>query len=343
MKVLFVSETGLNLGLAMRCDSDGHDVRYHCPTGCGTGIIKTYDEGDIVDMVIFDSNTYASRAERMRDEGTKILGTSRWASMLSHDGTYRSQLIQAMGFNLNGVSSGTNFYVTAWFNGERFIAHYLSLVYRRFMAGGAGPDLSCTGMVAAFKDVTPKTFDTFVAPLEKSLKRLNHRGPVHIHVLANREGWCVKDIDASFIHPLSLLLFENTNLAASAVMLSLFDETSKPLKPVDGWAAGLQLSVTPFPHGELKADRFIQTQGIIAANINHLWLANVSRRDNGYVAHAQGLLGYVTARGYDEHECVRRMYRTVGNLKVPDLQYRNDVGRNTQVLLTNLRQAGWLA
>lgn len=345
MRILFVSETGLNLGLAMRCENDGHDVRYIDKHNCGIGIIKTPSEKESswADMTIFDTNSFAGRADEMRIGGHKILGPSRWSSMLAHDGVYKSQIIASLGFPNNNLQQGTNFYISAWFNGATFISTYASFVYRRFMSGGAGPDLNCTGMLGNFNGVTSKTWRTFVEPLEKMLKKVNHRGPVHIHAIVQGDQFSVKDINASFMHPLSLLLYENSSKTPSTILLALFDETSKPIKPIDSWASGLQLSVTPYPHGDLKEDRFIQTQGIVQANMNHIWLGNISKKDGQYYAHANGLVGYVCARGINEHECVRRMYRTVSNLKVADLQYRNDVGRNIQNMITSLTHPGWLS
>lgn len=326
----------------MRCSEDGHAVCYQSETSSGCGLLKPLekeDSGAWADLHIVDSNRFAKEADSLRNEGRKVLGPSRWSAMLDLDVNYSKQMIAALGFSLNGIQHGTHLYISAWFNGATFIASYTSVLYRRFMPGGAGPDLNCTGMLGCFQDVTPKTYQAFLAPLEKTLKKVNHRGPVHIHALVQGDSFCVKELSASFMHPLSLLLYENTNLSTSELLLRLLDETSKPIQTTDAWTSGVQLSVPPFPYTRSANQTVLE--GIIPANLKHIWLADVSFKE-GYFISDYGLVGYVTARGKDENECVRRMYRTVGNLKAQDMQFRNDVGRNTQSLLQSLRQPGWI-
>lgn len=342
LNLLFVSETGLTLGLAMRCESEGHNVRYLTQGTSGQGLVKLFNnEQWAPDLTIYDSNDMAQEADSARANGYKALGPSRWSSMVELDDTYRNQIINAVGWPSNHVPTGTHFYISAWFNGNEFISTYTSILYRRFMPGGAGPDLSCTGMLGCFNGLTDKTFDTFVRPLDKVLKKVNHRGCVHIHALVDGDSFCVKEVFTSFAHPLSLLLYENTSLSSSEVILRLLDETSKPIRTNDPWACGLQVSLPPYPH-QTSDNLSAEILGIMPANLKHLWLADISFTSNRYYVAGRGLVGYVTARGKDENECVRRMYRTVGNLKAPDLQYRNDVGRHTQSLLASLTKPGWI-
>lgn len=344
MQILFVSDTGLPLGLAMRCSQDGHSVRYLSSTSCGQGLVETHDhkEGWVPDMTVLDSTERTSDAESIRSQGFKVLGPSRWSTLLETDPNYQKQIITSLGWS-SAPLYGTHFYISSWFNGASFIASYGSIVYRRFMSGGAGPDLTCTGMLGNFKDLPTRTYQTFLKPLERVLKKVNHRGCIHIHAVVNQDKFSVKDINASLIHPLALLLFENTNVTVSDILLRLVDEVSKPVYIIDPWACGMQLSVSPYPHGVLKEDHFIQMDGVVKDNLKHLWLANVSKKKEQYFAHDRGRIGFITARGCDPMECTKRMYRTLNNLKIPDVQFRNDIGKETETLIKSLRQPGWLA
>lgn len=348
MRIMAVSSTGLILGLAMRCEGDGHDTKYLTTTVAGQGLVPNYvaSENWRPDVVIFDSKEQITEAEQCRNDGIKVLGPTRWSSMVDSDPVYQLQIITSLGWATEGVTNGTNFYVTAWFNGNNFIASYASIVYRRFMPGGAGPDLSCTGMIADFRGLTPMTMERILKPLEKMLKRVNHRGCIHVHVLADGNNFVVKGLSTALAHPLSLLLYENTYLSASEVLLRLLDETSKPIRIADKWAAGLQVSTPPYPYG-VGNDTHREVEGIVDANLKHLWLADVFKSDGKYKT--RGLIGYITSRGpsdpsnnVENVECIRRMYRTVKNLKAADMQYRNDIGRNVQRLFHALRQPGWL-
>lgn len=349
MRLTFVSSTNLALGLAMRCEGEGHDVRYASASPSGKGLVSIHNptESWRPDIVVFDSTTFVDESEACRANNQKVLGPTRWSAMVESDSTYRDQIVASLGWRPATQTTGTHLHISGWFNGATFIASYTSLVYRRFMAGGLGPDLMCTGMIADFRGTTPIVGDKILKPLERLLKKVNHRGVVHVHALVDGQAFTVLEISTSLFHPLSLLLYENTFLSASEVLLRLLDETSKPVRPADKWAAGLCLSTPPYPHN--SADEPREISGIIDANIKHLWLADVLKGGGKYQTCNRGLIGYVTSRGPSDPtnhvqsvECVRRMYRTVRNLKAQDLQYRNDVGKDVHGLYHALRQPGWL-
>lgn len=343
MKVLFISSTNLSLGLAMRVEENGHDVRLTTQSQAGQGLVKhsNAEEQWYPDCAVYDNNLQAAEADSVRAHGFKVLGPTRWSSMVERDDSYRRQIIASLGWPSDQLTRGTHLYVSGFFNGANYISTYSSIIYRRQMAGGAGQDLGCTGMIGKFKGMSDKTYHTILEPLEKMLKKTNHRGCVHIHVVVDGDKFCVKEIFTSFMHPLSLLLYENTNLTASDIMLRLLDETSKPIVAVDEWASGVQLSVPPYPHGITEGFN-LPINGLVAGNLRHLWFADVAKVDKEYRTGNYGLVGYCTARGKDEHESVRRMYRTISNLNVADLQYRNDVGKGSQAIINNLRQTNWL-
>lgn len=350
MRLMMVSNTGLALGLAMRCEGDGHDVRYATPTHSGKGLIPihTPTESWRPDIVVFDSSDFLKEAEQCREAGAKVLGPTRWSAMLESDETYRKQIIESLGWRPATQTTGTHLHISGWFNGANFISSYSSLVYRRFMAGGVGPDLNCTGMIADFRGTSSLVDDKILRPLERLLKKVNHRGVVHVHALIDGAAFTVLEISTSLLHPLSLLLYENTFLSASDVLLRLLDETSKPVRAADKWAAGLCLSTPPYPHTADEKPQEIN--GIVQDNIKHLWLADVHKDAGKYQTCNKGFIGYVTARGpadptnnVEHVECVRRLYRTVRNIKTPDLQYRNDIGKNVHSLFHALRQPGWLS
>jgi len=327
----------------MRVEQDGHNVRFTTASQAGQGLIKHTDPEEqwFPDCAIYDNNLQAAEADSVRAHGFKVLGPTRWSSMIERDASYRKQIITSLGWPTEPLTTGTHLYISGFFNGANYIASYASIIYRRHMAGGAGQDLGCTGMLGQFKGLSPKTFHTFLSPLENMLKKTSHKGCVHIHAMVDGDKFCVKEIFTSFMHPLSLLLYENTNLTASDIMLRLLDETSKPIIAVDEWAAGVQLSIPPYPHG-MKEGFDLPIEGLVAGNLRHLWFADVAKFDKEYKTGNYGLVGYCTAHGKDEQEAIRRMYRTIGNIKIADLQYRVDIGRNSQALINNLRRTNWL-
>lgn len=327
MRILVVCDAGLGRGFAQRCEKDGHDVK-----------IGTLSQEWLPDLIIYDDKN--KEADLARQAGYKVLGPSRWSTTVEEDTNYLNQLATSIGWNTNGVKQGTHLYISAWFNGASFISTYVSIVYRRFMSGGAGPDLTCTGVLSCFEPVTPQVRHYILDPLEMVLKKVNHRGVVHIHTFVNGAQWCVKELMTSCTNPISIPLFVNAQNSTSEILLKLFDETSHPLSTMFKWASAVQLSVPPYPYQQ-GAQEPTRLEGTHPGNLKHLWFADVEQTERD-VYYSNGLIGYVTSYGISPFECTRRMYRTLGNIKARDLQYRNDVGRDIQPLLTSLTRGGWL-
>lgn len=349
MKFLAISESGHALGLLMRLQKEGHSTHILSNQDFGSGIIDPLVDNSVSDITIFDSNSLGAKADSMRKEGRRVLGASKWSHGLESNLEYSESLIKSAGWSIATGSRGINLYITAWFNGKDYISVYSSLVYRRFMSSGRGPDLNFTGVISLFgQEKVDKIRTTFLNPLLPILKRTNHRGCFHIHALISETGYGVKSISASFENPLSIFLFENTRLSACDVLLKMFDESSTPIMPVTEWGAGVMLSVPPYPY-VLHTPSKKEISGIEQANLKHLWLVDIIRENNSYYTGlVNGKIGYVTARGATSPSCwgyteaTRRIYRTISNLSVQDLQYRDDVGDKISDMLYILSREKWI-
>lgn len=349
MKFLCISESGHGLGLLMRFQKEGHATNILSNYSFGQGIIDPPVDQSVADVTIFDSNSLGSKADQMRKEGRRVLGASKWSQTLESNKEYADNLIKSASWPVETGSKGINLYITAWFNGKDYISVYSSLKYRRFMSSGRGPDIDFTGVISLFgQEKVEKIKKTFLDPLLPILKRTNHRGCFHIHALITESGYGVKSISASFENPLSIFLFENTRLSACDVLLKMFDESSTPIAPVTEWCAGVMLSVPPYPY-IANAPDLKQVCGIEQSNLKHLWLVDIIKdKESYYTGSSSGKIGYVTARGatsdsgWGYTEATRRIYRTISNLSVPDLQYRDDVGDKISDILTILSRNKWI-
>lgn len=350
MRLLFISDTGHGLGIATHLSSEGHGVSFALKgnESLGKGIVDRVQGSPVdlatdvrADMVIFDSNVFGKQADLVR-KYKRVLGTSHWAATIDENKDYANDIIRILGWKTEPLNKGVNLYVTGWFNGSDFVSVYSSLVYKRLMAGGSGPDVGFTGMLGNFQQPTTKVNELFIKPLIPVLRRVNHRGCFHIHACIDDDNYQVKGISASFNHPLALLLFENSTATVTDILLRLFKEDSKPINPICDWASGVLISVPPYPY-ELDTYKQITLKGVQPANLKHMWLVDAYRDGSVWKsAGAHGRIGYVTARGTSMEESMRRVYRTIRNLDIKDLQYRNDVGRRTRSMIDSLRGYGWI-
>jgi len=346
MRLLLISKQGAGFGMASHLSSEGHAVTvlHSTQSHIGQGVITVLAQGESVsaaDIYIYDDNSFGQHAEDARNAGLRVLGASRWSQMIDDDESYEAEIIKLVGWLPPKTSNGVNLYVTGWFNGSKFICSYTSLVYRRLLPGGLGPDVGCMGTVSNFYQPTDRIYNTFLKPLEKALRRVNHRGCIHIHTLVDGDAFGVQGVSTALTHPLAYALLENVNLPVSNILLRLFDENSKPIRPLEQWASGVILSVPPYPY--TNPHKPVELKGLHPSNLKHMWLCDAQKESGVWKTTGQtGLVGLVTARGSTVEETVRRTYRTISQLDIKDVQYRNDVGRHINPILAKLSKASWI-
>jgi hypothetical protein len=343
MRILMVSKTGYGLGLASHLSSEGHAVNMVISRedfeAIGHGIISRTGQSR-PDITIFDSSDFGRESDILRQDGLRVFGSSAWAQALQVDEGYKQSIIKSIGWSTDLIK-GVDAYISCWFNGVDYISTYVSLVYHRMNPGGTSPDVGFTGCVSNFCQPTERVKNAFLEPLCKVLRRANHRGCFHIRCTIAGDMFSVSDIAASFEHPLSLLLFENSKHTIPDILLRMFSENSKCLEPINQWASSVMLSVPPFPYTVHSEPT--KLEGFIPANLKHIWLVDVMRENGRWLTSgSHGKVGYVTSRGTTSSEASRRVYRTIRNLNVRDLQYRSDVGKGINHHLTSLRTNGWI-
>ncbi len=338
MRIFCMSQTGYGLGIAAFLSSEGHVVSTHITTADDTPRVRGLLRDRIPDIAILDSPEHTETAEWIRSRGVKVLGDSKWSYLLSTNKEYRQNIIKAIGYKLGtGGEKGIPAVVSCWFNGHRFISKTLVFNYVRFMAGDVGVDVPSAGYIAYFNTERSRLVQEVLRPLEKFLRKANHRGCFSVEVLVDSGQWVVRDISASVCQPFSQAIFENTRSSKSDVLLSIFDESSKEVPHVSPYVCGCMLSVYPYPFAQPATT--VGISGLNQFNLRHIWLMDcVSSNDKWTTGEHTGCLGYVIARGSTVQEARRRVYRTISNLEIDGIQYRNDIGKDTGASMYQLKK-----
>lgn len=333
MRVHVISDRQDGLGLALKFKQSGHDIRLiGYPEN---GLIPVGADGQSPDLII------NLTPQHYKINETKYLGPTLWSGALEHDSDYAKKIIDLIGWPQQPIGQGVNLYLTTWFNGDSAILSYATILYRRLMAGGCGPDIGRAGSVSLFDNLTDRSYETFIKPLEKVLKRVSHQGVFHTHIVTNANSFYVRGVSTQLYNPLTLAALENTNLAVANVFLKSLDITSRPLRPLDSVSASLLVTVPPYPYDLRGMHEVSEVSGINTGSLKHLWLEDVGY-DKIYLVGASGIIGHITARGTSAQEACRRLYKTVSNLNAPNIQYRNDIGRNINTLIESLKSSGWI-
>jgi phosphoribosylamine-glycine ligase len=208
------------------------------------------------------------------------------------------------------------------------------------MAGDVGTKVVSSGYVACFDVDKSKLVNDILGPLEKYLRKAGHRGCFSVSVVVTDKGeLLVEDISADINLPYTQAIYENTRRSKSDVLLDILNEASQPVQYIDPFVCGVLLSVYPYPNA--SPTNAVPVLGVNQFNLKHMWLMDLAKEDDNWVSgNFSGCVGFVTARGTSTQEAARRAYRTISNIKVDELQYRNDIGKGINDKLFKLKELG---
>lgn len=334
MRVICFSNTGNGLGIVDHLMKEGHSVE----VSMESSIRKVEEMFNNLhpDIAFFDSEEHIVPAEWVRVRGVKVLGPTKWSNLLDSNSGYNEQLQDAVGFKHAKDTKGIDISVCAWFNGNKFISKFLVFNYPKMMAGDLGADVQSAGYVAYFGDC--KLVDKTLETVEKFLRKANHRGCFTVDLTVNEKGLLLsKSVSANSNIPYTNALYENTRKNKGDLVLAMFDPSSQPIESLEPYVCGVMLSVYPYPHA--KPTTPLEILGLNSANQKHMWQMDVSKVDEKSVCGGlSGNAGYITARGKTCQEAARRVYRTIANLKIDKIQYRNDISKDVTEKMYRLRE-----
>lgn len=334
MRLLVLSDAGYACGIVPHLEHEGHSVTITSTTPSNTA---TYN------VAIADSSTYTHATDMLQKKGVRILGVSSWATLIDANEDYRNNLIRAIGYKqANKDTKGEKVIVVTWFNGNDFISKFVVFNYEHMLTGGLGVKVPSAGYVAYFNVKNSKLIDDVCTPLEKFLRKAGHQGAFCVECICNADGIHIKDISASIQVPYPHLIFENVPQSKTSILNATMDERSKPFKIQSNWAAGVMLSIYPYPYATPTTPATIH--GLSQANIKHSWMMDLAKVDGEWLCgNRSGCLGYMVARGDTCIEATRRVYRTLRHhVSAENLQYRLDIGKDIVYRYKRLKELNLL-
>jgi len=348
MKFLFVSKTGGSLGMAINLANNGHKVSISSLNSIGEGMVSqtSYTENllplayaQTPDLIIVDEPSLGKQSDALRSKGFRVVCNSRWSDAMFNNKSYSNTVIKNLGFELyDGKQEGYPITIEGWFNGNSFINSYIAFIYNRFMNDNLGQTVDCSGILINGKFNYGKLYDETIKKIETPLRRTSYCGPVSVNIIINNKSFYVSSIDAYPKAYTTYMLCEGTKTPFADLLLATVSGNNLPMY-IDDWVIGVALSIPPYPNQSTSND-VVNIEGVNKYNDKHVWFVNARKSDGKYKG--SGLLGYVAARGKNIREARRRVYRTISNIVVPDLQYRTDIGVNIPLVFKDLKSWRWL-
>ena len=232
-------------------------------------------------------------------------------------------------FTLQEFKEGTCVSTEGWFDGETFLEPFNHTVERKhFLNGDIGPSGGCTGNLVWPCEADPIVQAT-VLRLEDFLRKHQYRGAIDVNAVVNEEGvWALEftprfgyDAFPTYLHGLYTGEFGRLLWDMSR------GEAAKNMEVEDRFAAGVRLSIPPWPTEKFKAEKGIPIRGITRDALNDRFYPYdvMTKDDNLVTSGGAGIVGVMNGWGDTIEEAFSEAYRRTRRAKITDVQYRTDL------------------
>lgn len=246
---------------------------------------------------------------------------------------------------LQGVEVG----VGAYFNGHSFLEGVcIDFEHKRFFPWDLGELTGEMGTIVSYRGAG-KLFDATLAPLAGRLADSGYCGYINVNLIVNEDGVWPLEFTSRFGYP-GFAICEALHAEPWEVLfLRMLGKTSLAMPTRGGFAAGVVLTVPPFPysHGyeELsKGEPICLRPGLTGSDRVALHFAEVEKiGDHLVTSGATGYIGVATGQGDSVKQATDEAYRICSHVVIPNLRYRRDIGE--RVIARDwhaLRLMGWL-
>lgn len=263
-------------------------------------------------------------------------------------------LKQATAGILQEFIEGIEVSVEGHFDGNEWRFINVTFEEKKLMAGGLGPNTGCAGnLVRSFAPgVVPKVFSEGIGRMEAILRLKDYRGMIDLNSVVSIADNKLYGLEFTprFGYDATPTQTVLINGDFGTFLWSVATRRPGP-QPVAGYAASVRLSIPPYPwqpHGKGKGKIFesgIPIGGIKAPDLKRCYLYDAMLDASGNLV-TSGHEGFVAApfcRGDTIQDAFEGLSEQVKRIRIPDMQYRNDIERATSNRHDRLDVAGWLS
>lgn len=221
----------------------------------------------------------------------------------------------------------------AWWNGEEFSTHNITLEEKKSLSGDLGPAVGCSYNTVARISSKSKLFQIVLEPLGPLLKKHGYVGQIDTNAIVDSEGIprALEFTPRLGYDATPTLAWGNNHGYINKILFILGLGGDFEGFGYQGrvWA-GVRLSVPPYPatskdddvHQKLyEACRGVPIDVPVGVSDN-FWPWNVKCDDGKLVACPPAMIGVAFGAGADPREAGLAAYRVADRIRVPDKQYR---------------------
>lgn len=254
-------------------------------------------------------------------------------------------------FILQEVVEGTEISSYGYFDGTYF--HFLShtLEEKKFMAGGYGPNVGCSGNLVWATEKPDVLHRSGLLKLVPFLQDSGYRGMIDLNTIVSENHAYGLEFTPRFGYDDSATIFSLLDGDLGQFFYDIvtapdegwIDHNPVPLLKAK-WAASVRLTAPPYPEDDAKYDSGIPIKGVDSdwAWLNCFLYDARLREDELETVGLDGMVACPIASAHTPQAAWKALDRLAAKIKFPNLQRRNDLECSTMKRLEEVRMAGWL-
>ena len=246
-------------------------------------------------------------------------------------------------FELQEKVDGVEISTELWFNGSDVVNVNHTMEEKSLMPSG-GPKSGCMGDVVWNGSTNSRLYQEGIGKMIATLKKISYKGPIDLNTIITKDRLYGLEFCPRFGYNalFSFLMIYRGKI--NDLLYSIATGVAKNLPINKGWGLSVTFALPPFPLDiEPDYSKDILIQGVNEQNKKYIWFYDVYKKGKDYACSGNGGdLGAVTAYGDTIREAKRRAYRTLNNLVIPDVIYREDIGNRVSNDIATLKQWKWL-
>lgn len=251
-------------------------------------------------------------------------------------------------FILQEFISGIEVSTEGWFlNGKWYFVNH-TLEEKKFMSGSIGPNTGCSGNIVWLGSSDSALFKATLDNMTSFLAEHNYYGMVDINTIVTQHGVYGLEWTPRFGYDATATQIQFMKNGFGSFLESFFSEELGDPKEIQksGFASSIRVSIPPYP---LETNKNVYQEGVPVKGITDLascYLYDVNAEEGTENLVSAGLSGFIcspTAYAFTFGEAFQKIEAYVKKIKIPNMQYRNDIAQSTFKRYKELRGSGWIA
>jgi phosphoribosylamine--glycine ligase len=166
--------------------------------------------------------------------------------------------------------------------------------------------------------------------MEAKFKEEQYVGYIDINCIVNANGIYPLEFTSRFGYPTITIQSEGINMPMADFFLGMADGTLKTFKTKSGFQVGVRILMPPYPFNDQQTFDTYSKNAVILfkkPNLDGVHIGDVKLvNEEWMVAGDTGVVLVVCGTGPTVKEAQAQAYRRVGNVMIPGMYYRTDIG-----------------